>query len=543
MNTSSNHSILHSLTDACNNNDGRNSLQTVIQVLPQIIFTYDQITNVLHLCNENRLVSQLGYNYNDVESWDNNILHLLYHDDLQTGAKEIAKIFGLPDNTSHSFDCRVNHKSGQYSYMKFSGAVVNRDTEGKAVSVVFTIEDNTEMINLKKKIESLQLHDPEDMFSYKEMITEREYFLNQGSWETNLQTGETKWSRGMYLIFGYETDKEIQDIQVTNVLHLSHMSEEEATKSKEDWNQVLKEKDNYVREAAIVTRNGKHKYVETYGKIIRNKLGIAEKIIGTTRDVTSLKEYKNSLEEKISELNHKNTDLEGFAYNASHDLQEPLRKLTAFSERLQTKFKQQLGEEGQMYLNRIVASAENMRTLIDNLLEFSRTAKSNHHFSKHDMTELLEEAKSDLELKIEESGTLIHASPLPVLEVIPSQIKQLFNNLLSNSIKFRIADTPPVIHISCVKLDNADKTSYNLKTGKEYYQLFIADNGIGFEPEYSEKIFQIFQRLHGKHEYPGSGIGLAICKKIIENHTGIIYAHAELNSGSVFTVILPENQL
>jgi light-regulated signal transduction histidine kinase (bacteriophytochrome) len=315
-----------------------------------------------------------------------------------------------------------------------------------------------------------------------------------------------------------------------------------ADKSKGDWKKTLKEKDNYIREATVTAKNGEIKQLETYGKIIRNNSGDAEKIIGTTRDVTRLREYERSLEENIKELHRSNTELEEFAYVASHDLQEPLRKLTTFSERLQLKFTDKLGPDGILYLERIMAATENMRILIDNLLEFSRTARSGKYFTQANLTELLNEVKSNLELKIEETGTVIFDKPLPTMEVISSQIKQLFDNLLSNSIKFRKEDETPVIHIKYHKLDVQDKNKYNLRPDKNYINITVEDNGIGFEKEYSEKIFQIFQRLHGKSQYPGSGIGLAICKKIVENHNGVIFGEGEIGKGSVFTVILPETQ-
>ena len=256
----------------------------------------------------------------------------------------------------------------------------------------------------------------------------------------------------------------------------------------------------------------------------------------------ALQQYKKSLEEKIVELNRRNAELESFAYVASHDLQEPLRKLTAFSERLQIKFKQQLGTEGQLYLDRMAAAAENMRILIDDLLEFSRTARAEHHFSWQDLAVLFRAAQSDLEVKIEEAAVTIRTHALPVIDVIPVQIKRLFSNLLSNSIKFRKPDEALVITLSSERLSDQEKSHFALKPEKEYIRLLVEDNGIGFENEYAEKIFQLFQRLHGKHEYPGSGIGLAICKKIVENHDGLIYASGELNKGSLFTVILPEHQ-
>jgi PAS domain S-box-containing protein len=346
----------------------------------------------------------------------------------------------------------------------------------------------------------------------------------------------------MYSLFGYDPDEPTGRVKVTKELHFQHMDEEEVNRSKEDWATIINSRDNYIREATIFTNDGQVKRLETYGKVIRDENGKAQMVIGTTRDVSRLREYERSLETKIQELNRSNTELEEFSYVASHDLQEPLRKLTTFSERLQSKFSECLGKEGMLYLSRIVAATESMRVLIENLLEFSRTARSARHFAKMNLGALLEEVKQDLELKIEETGTIVSAGPLPVVDVIPSQVKQLFDNLLSNSIKFRKPDQPCTISITSDKLTNADKILYNLRADINYFQLVLTDNGIGFEKEYADRIFQIFQRLHGKSEYPGSGIGLAICKKIVENHQGLIFANGELGVGAVFTVILPENQ-
>jgi signal transduction histidine kinase len=210
---------------------------------------------------------------------------------------------------------------------------------------------------------------------------------------------------------------------------------------------------------------------------------------------------------------------------------------------LQLKYSDKLGADGGLYLERIVAATGNMRTLIENLLEFSRTAKSGTFFSKANLSDLLKEVKADLELKIEETGTIIIDTPLPAMEVVPTQIKQLFDNLLSNSIKFRNEKTAPEIRIESHVLNADEKNKHNLRPDKKYFNIEIKDNGIGFEKEYSERIFQIFQRLHGKSQYAGSGIGLAICKKIVENHNGIIFADGNVGNGAVFSIILPEIQL
>lgn len=436
----------------------------------------------------------------------------------------------------------IDNRSGfEYTY-----TLTTRHKEEKIVSTIGKIVtfDNGQplkIIGITRDV-TIQIKTNRDLVHYKEMILEKEEFLNQGSWETNVLNGDTTWSKGMYRLFGYDPETDMGHLKVTKELHLTHMSEEEARRSAEDWKAILKNKDVYNREASITTKDGIIRQLETYGKVLRDNNGMVEKVIGTTRDVTRIREYEKSLEEKIQELNRSNTELEEFAYIASHDLQEPLRKLTTFSERLQSKFAPCLGKEGLVYLDRIVAATENMRILIENLLEFSRTARSGKHFTSVSLAKLLAEVEADLELQIEETGTKIIADPLPTLDVIPSQIKQLFNNLLSNAVKFRNKQQQAVITISTEKLPGSEKSMYYLKNEKSYYKITIKDNGIGFEKEYAEKIFQIFQRLHGRTEYPGSGIGLAICKKIVENHSGVIFATGNIGDGAAFTVILPETQ-
>lgn len=259
--------------------------------------------------------------------------------------------------------------------------------------------------------------------------------------------------------------------------------------------------------------------------------------------VSEKEKFQKILENKVRELDRSNKELEEFAYVASHDLQEPLRKITSFSERLKEKLPDNLEPEVQLYLNRMLAATDNMRTLIDNLLEFSRISRTNRPFEKTDLNHILAEVKADLELKIEETqASIIHSNHLPEIDAIPMQMRQLFTNLFTNAIKFRQPDKQPAITITATLLTEKEKEERQLPVEKEMYEITVEDNGIGFEQDYSEKIFQIFQRLHGKSEYPGSGIGLSICKKIIDNHQGEIFARGEVAKGAVFTLILPATQ-
>ena len=258
--------------------------------------------------------------------------------------------------------------------------------------------------------------------------------------------------------------------------------------------------------------------------------------------VLEKEKFQKILENKVRELDRSNKELEEFAYIASHDLQEPLRKITSFSERLKEKLPSNLEPDVQLYLNRMLAATDNMRTLIDNLLEFSRTSRISEPFVKTDLNNIISEVKADLELKIEETSTNITSETLPVIDAIPMQMRQLFTNLFTNAIKFKGEGSMPKIEIRSSALSEEEIEANHLHHNQKYYKIIVKDYGIGFDQEFSMKIFQIFQRLHGKAEYPGSGIGLAICKKIVENHLGRIFAESESGKGAEFITILPESQ-
>jgi light-regulated signal transduction histidine kinase (bacteriophytochrome) len=349
----------------------------------------------------------------------------------------------------------------------------------------------------------------------------------------------------MYRLFGYDPETDKNRIAVSEGLYRKHMSQEDFEKNKaltQAITDIKEKRENYSWEYQITAADGAKKRIETSVKLIYDAEGRWLKTIGTSRDITRLRQYQVSLEEKIKDLDRSNKELEEFAYVASHDMNEPLRKINTFIERLENKYKSELGSDGRLYLSRISASVENMRLLIDTLLEFSRTARSNQPFVRVNLNLIVAEVKSDLELKIEETVAEIKTTMLPVIEAIPSQMKQLFDNLISNSIKFKKTGTPPRINIHSQRLTAKQKEQYHLDNTINWFKIDFADNGIGFEPEYSERIFQIFQRLHGKAEYPGSGIGLAICKKIVEQHKGLIYATGKPDIGATFTIILPECQ-
>lgn len=250
-------------------------------------------------------------------------------------------------------------------------------------------------------------------------------------------------------------------------------------------------------------------------------------------------QYQEQLQEQIQRLNLSNQELVQFAYVASHDLQEPLRKISAFSELLTTQFKGKLDSEGELYLERINSSANRMRNLIADLLNYSRVSRDTTD-ELVDLNLIVQAVKDDLEIQVKEKKAVIEVGNLPLVRGSNSEYSQLFQNLISNGLKFSKQGTAPLIRITSRESTQEELQKLNSKDpGQKYLSIIVSDNGIGFEEEYADKIFIIFQRLHGRDQYQGTGIGLAICKKIVEKNGGTIYATSTLNEGSSFVVIIP----
>lgn len=245
-----------------------------------------------------------------------------------------------------------------------------------------------------------------------------------------------------------------------------------------------------------------------------------------------IRETNTTLERKVQqrteELERKNKELEQFAYIASHDMQEPLRTTISFVDLLRKQYKGKLDDNADKYLDYIVQSSGRMKTLIKDLLEYSRLGREQEK-RQVDCNSLVEQVKADLDKVIRESQATVRSGPLPVLDAFPTELKLLFQNLVSNSIKFRQPGVPPIVDISAIRDNGAWKFTFK-------------DNGIGIESQYLERIFVIFQRLHNRTDYEGSGIGLAHCRKIAELHGGKIWAESEPGVGSTFFFTIAEMQ-
>jgi PAS domain S-box-containing protein len=255
-----------------------------------------------------------------------------------------------------------------------------------------------------------------------------------------------------------------------------------------------------------------------------------------------IRKAKDILEARNEQLQRSNDELEQFAFVASHDLQEPIRKIATFSNKLLTRSKESFSEETTTYLKRIHKSTVRMYELINGLLHYSRITRENNQFAKVSLQNIIADVLVDFDLKIRQKRALVQFDNLPEIDAVAIQMTQLFSNLISNSLKFSRKDVPPVIQIASSVLDKEQKRFYNLNLKTDYVTVFFVDNGIGFEQVYAEKVFELFQRLHERNQYEGSGIGLSICRKIIANHNGLIYAFSEVDKGVTFQIMLPVSQ-
>lgn len=251
----------------------------------------------------------------------------------------------------------------------------------------------------------------------------------------------------------------------------------------------------------------------------------AGRLIGAVNMLVDITEHKRT-KETNNLLKRYNEQLEQFAYAASHDMQEPLRKIHTFSSMLMDRNADQLDESGKIYLSKIIQSADRMSSVIKDLLDFSNASKGLEQTSMVDLNEVMEKVQTDLELIISDKKATIRFADLPVIKAIPSQINRLFYNLINNALKFSKPDISPVIEIEATRHDSA-------------IEVVVRDNGIGFDAKYADKIFGLFQRLNDRHSYNGNGIGLSLCKKIVENHNGCIRAASKPGEGATFFISLP----
>jgi PAS domain S-box-containing protein len=510
--------------------------------MPQFVWTSDPQGNLNYY-------NQSVFNYSGIspekvkmDKW----LDLVHPDDKEETLSKWME--AIQTGQEYVFEHRFRYKDGNYIW-HLSRAVPQKNAQGHIQMWVGTSTDihaqkvaatNLEK-NIQEQIKELKrlneaLKKSEER--YHQMVEEVQdyaiFYLNEQGIVEN-------WNKGAEKIKGYsaheivgksfsnfypEPDK--QNRLPDTLLEQARLTGRVAH---EGW-RVRKNGELFWANVVITALHNEQNEVIGFSKVTHD---LTEKKLAEDR----IKANAQELEEKNRELERMNTELQSFAYVSSHDLQEPLRKIKTFSGRLLDKERDSLSDNGKDFLNRINNAVGRMQTLIDDILAYSRTNTGERIFETVDISTLINEVKEDFREIIAEKNAVIDVKSTCRLSVIPFQFKQLLANLISNSLKFSKPDVTPHIEIKSQTIKGGSIREVPMNPGQKYCQITIADNGIGFDEEYRERIFEIFQRLHGKSEYSGTGIGLAIVKKIVENHHGFITATSIPNRGATFDIYLP----
>ncbi len=354
----------------------------------------------------------------------------------------------------------------------------------------------------------------------------KEEVIGRSSEELNLMDPEEN-KRVVKLIFEYL----LEDRPLVEVRALSK-EEKEALLLKLKQSEKMKD-----FEILYTRKNGEKFPALVSYEVIR--IGVDSYTVTSYHDIAERKKAEALLRSQNDKLERMNKELESFTYISSHDLQEPLRKIQTFASRITEKEENNLSDYGKDMFNRMQDSAKRMQTLIQDLLAYSRTGTKERKFETTDLNEIIAEVKEDLKEELGEKHATIEANQLCDADIIPFQFRQLMHNLIGNSLKFSKQNGAPHIQITSEIATGSALRNPKLSPQNRYCHITVSDNGIGFEQQYGEKIFEVFQRLHGKEEYNGTGIGLSIVKKIVENHNGIITAKGQPNKGATFDIYIP----
>jgi len=497
----------------------KNLVEAVLESSKDYIGVYGQDCTLLSINTASEIL--MGWDRADVVG--KTLLELLPD---SKGSKEESDLRSALDGNNIHNEAYHSALTGRYieNYIK-----PLKDSNGNIYAAVAMANDVTNIMLRQKEIESSR----EILQIQNETFELAESIAKFGSYSWNMASGKLVYSDSLFRLLDCEPDEFVPSFEkFLSFIHPDDLQEvtnngEETTKTG-----ILIE-----TPYRIISKTGQTKYFRSTGKYTGD--GDHTILIGTVQDISKDVAASQELETKNRELENANAELASFGYVASHDLQEPLRKIQGFSKRILDKDGDKLSDTAKDYFNRINGAAHRMQNLIESLLSFSSMGMSELVHEKTDLNQTLQEVLVVLNELITEKNTVIEYQNLPTLNAVPVQMHQLFLNLISNSIKYAKPDVSPYIKIRVEKVTNFEVAGREKRNGK-FWKIEISDNGIGFEQQYEHKIFEVFQRLHGKTEYIGTGIGLAICKKIIQAHNGIITATGQPGIGATFTFFLPE---
>lgn len=487
----------------------------LIAASPAITFLFD-IVNNKEIFVSGKVKEVMGYTTEELtEMGQNVLLQLMHPDDIAVVARHLEELVTANKNSVKQVEYRFLHKNGNYRWLRTYYVIFRRDELGLPAELLGKTFEIT-----SEKQTALALEKRENQ------LLEAQTLAHIGSYEWNMKDGYSLNTPEVYKIFEMEERQRFEEF-------MSHVHPDDVQKVKDAVERSFST-GNYDCEYRYV-KNGKEKVIWSLGKVEFEKKEPV-KMIGTVQDITEIKGIERELREKTKQLEESNKSLQQFASVASHDLKEPLRKISMFADMVLEAEKDRLSQNSIDRLVRMQASAKSMMQMIQDILAFSMLEVKQQK-EKIALDNLLKEILDVYDERIKEKHARIYYDELPVAYVIPSQFRQLLQNLVSNAIKFSRKDVAPEIHIRCKWINGRLP---NLKPAGKYMQLTICDNGIGIEEEYLETIFELFKRLHPKAEFEGTGLGLAITKRIVDNHDGVISVTSKPNEGSCFSITLPQ---
>lgn len=513
--------------------------------MPQHIWTSDTEGNLNYFNQSVYDYSGLTPEQINEEGW----LQIVHPDDTEENMKVWMK--SIATGKDFLFEHRFKRHDGEYRW-QLSRATPQIDENGKIQMWVGTSTDIQDQKTFTSELEKQVKERTKELSQINESLekSEERYHLmveevqDYAILYLNHLGIVENWNLGAQKINGYKAEEIIgKDFSVFYT-----ESDKESGLPQKLLKRAIQE-GKAVQEGWRIRKNGSLFWANVVITAVRNK---KKELIGfskVTHDLTEKKKADDKLklnglelQQKNIELEKMNKELQSFTYISSHDLQEPLRKIQTFASLIMEKESHNLSDSGKDKFKRMQNAAQRMQALINDLLSYSRTNIQEIKFEKTDLNQIIKEVKEDLREELEQKNALIENDEICdeiSIDIIPFQFRQLIYNLISNSIKFSKPDTSLHIKIKC-EIAKGDTFSNDKLSGEtEYCHIGISDNGIGFEQEYGEKIFEVFQRLHGRSEYAGTGIGLAIVKKIVENHNGIITAEGKHNEGATFDIYIP----
>ncbi len=487
-----------------------NFSRNIIQTSPGLTFVYD-VLKQREIFITGKVQEVMGFTPEEILSMPNLLAAVCHPDDLPVVAALMEALQQDKTGKAHHADYRFKKKDGSYAWLRCYAVVYKHDETGKATEILGVSYDIT-----REKETALALEKRE------KQLLEAQHIGQIGSYEWDLVNDTAETSPQVAAIF------EAGSRQTLDVM-MQKVSPEDQQKLRDALNDAMKT-GLYECEYRYKAPSGE-KIIDSKGVVSFNVKGEPVSMVGTIQDVTARRLVEKELDARRAELERSNEALEQFAYAASHDLKEPLRKIILFSEMIELEDGATLSKKSNTSLQKINAAAHRLQQLVEGVLSYSTINNEKGNKVRCDLTELLQHAKNNLELSLDEAGAVIETDTLPEIEGYPLQLERLFQNLLSNSIKFARPGVPPVINISHRFAPDAG--------GVISLIIDYRDNGIGFNNEYSESIFNVFKRLHSRHEYEGSGVGLATCKKILAAHGGSIMAEGTPGEGARFIMTFP----